>query len=46
MLSTDLAVAPVQVIEWFVLRWQLEVTFQEVGSKATAAGDARFISQL
>ena len=30
LLSTDLAVAPVQIIEWFVLRWQLEVTFQEV----------------
>ncbi len=30
LLSTDLTVAPVQIIEWFVLRWQLEVTFQEV----------------
>ena len=30
LLCTDLNVAPTQVIEWFVLRWQLEVTFQEV----------------
>ena len=30
LLSTDLAVTPVQIVEWFVLRWQLEVTFQEV----------------
>ena len=30
LLCTDLAVAPAQIIEWFVLRWQLEVTFQEV----------------
>ncbi len=30
LLCTDLAVDPVQVLEWFVLRWQLEVTFQEV----------------
>jgi hypothetical protein len=29
-LCTDLQVAPVHVIQWFVLRWQLEVTFQEV----------------
>jgi len=30
LLCTDLNVAPSQIIEWFVLRWQLEVTFQEV----------------
>ena len=30
LLCTDLAVDPVQILEWFVLRWQLEVTFQEV----------------
>ena len=30
LLCTDLTVDPVQIIEWFVLRWQLEVTFQEV----------------
>lgn len=30
LLCTDLGVDPVQIIDWFVLRWQLEVTFQEV----------------
>lgn len=30
LLSTDLTVTPVQIIKWFVLRWQLEVTFHEV----------------
>ncbi len=30
LLCTDPQVAPDQVIQWFVLRWQLEVTFQEV----------------
>lgn len=29
LLCTQLSVEPVQIIEWFVLRWQLEVTFQE-----------------
>ena len=29
LLCTDPAVAPVQILEWFVLRWQLEVTFLE-----------------
>ncbi len=29
LLCTDPAVTPVQVIEWFVLRWRVEVTFQE-----------------
>src|SRR3954453_1006087 len=29
LLSTDLAVLPRQIVEWFVLRWQLEVTFEE-----------------
>ena len=32
LLCTGPAVAPAQVLEWFVLRWQLEVTFQEVRS--------------
>ena len=27
--STDLACAPVRIIEWFVLRWNVEVTFEE-----------------
>ena len=30
LLCTDESVAPVQILEWFVLRWQLEVTYQEV----------------
>ena len=30
LLCTDRAVEPAQILEWFVLRWQLEVTFQEV----------------
>ena len=29
LLCTDPSVAPVQALEWFVLRWKLEVTFQE-----------------
>ena len=30
LLCTDLAAAPEQIVSWFVLRWQLEVTFHEV----------------
>ena len=30
LLCTDRTVEPAQIVEWFVLRWQLEVTFQEV----------------
>jgi len=30
LLCTDLSVKPKQIVEWFVLRWQLEVTFHEV----------------
>ena len=30
LLCTGPAADPVQILEWFVLRWQLEVTFQEV----------------
>jgi len=30
LLSTDLSIAPVQMIKWFVLRWRLEVTYHEV----------------
>ncbi len=29
LLCTDPAIGPSQIIEWFVLRWQIEVTFQE-----------------
>jgi hypothetical protein len=30
LLCTNLSADPVQVVSWFVLRWQLETTFQEV----------------
>jgi hypothetical protein len=30
LLCTDLAASPEQIIGWFILRWQLEVTFHEV----------------
>ena len=30
LLCTDLTVKPPQIVRWFVLRWQLEVTFREV----------------
>ena len=30
LLCTNSEVAPAQILEWFALRWQLEVTFQEV----------------
>ena len=30
LLCTGPAADPAQILEWFVLRWQLEVTFQEV----------------
>jgi len=29
LLSTDLSLSARQIVEWFVLRWQLEVTFEE-----------------
>lgn len=29
LLCTDLSATPTQIVKWFVLRWQLEVTFQE-----------------
>lgn len=29
LLSTDQTATAVQIVEWFVLRWQLEVTFEE-----------------
>jgi hypothetical protein len=29
LLSTDQSVSAQQIVEWFVLRWQLEVTFEE-----------------
>lgn len=30
LLCTDLGQTPSQILEWFLLRWQVEVTFQEV----------------
>src|SRR3989304_3978821 len=30
LLCTDLTVKPEQILQWFVLRWQVEVTFHEV----------------
>ncbi len=30
LLCTDLNVRPEQILKWFILRWQVEVTFQEV----------------
>jgi hypothetical protein len=30
LLCTDLAVTPEQIVAWFVLRWRVEVTFEEV----------------
>ena len=30
LLSTDLSVPPAQIVSWFIARWPLEVTFQEV----------------
>jgi hypothetical protein len=30
LLSTDLTLPPTQIVTWFVQRWQVEVTFQEV----------------
>ena len=32
LLSTNQGIAPQQIVEWFVLRWQLEVTFHEARS--------------
>jgi hypothetical protein len=29
LLCTDLGAAPEQILSWFILRWQMEVTFQE-----------------
>lgn len=29
LLCTDLTTMPQQIVEWFVMRWQLEVTFEE-----------------
>lgn len=31
-LCTDLLAAPLQILRWFILRWNLEVTFQEANA--------------
>src|SRR5436305_7147071 len=33
LLCTDLSVPPVQVMQWFILRWQLETTYAEVRAR-------------
>jgi hypothetical protein len=33
LLCTDLGVTPAQIVQWFVLRWQLETTYAEVRAK-------------
>jgi len=30
LLCTDLTIKPLQIVKWFVMRWSLEVTFEEV----------------
>lgn len=30
LLCTDLTIKPVQIVKWFVMRWRVEVTFEEV----------------
>ena len=30
LLCTDLSIDPIQILQWFIRRWQVEVTFQEV----------------
>ena len=30
LLCTDLTIQPLQIVKWFVMRWRLEVTFEEV----------------
>jgi hypothetical protein len=30
LLCTDLSISPEQIVQWFVRRWQVEVTFHEV----------------
>ena len=30
LLCTDLTIKPLQIVKWFVMRWRLEVTFEEV----------------
>lgn len=47
--STDLALAPVQIVEWFVLRWNVEVTLEEgrrhLGVETQRQGSAQAIAR-
>jgi hypothetical protein len=49
LLCTDLTVDPVQILEWFVLRWRLEVTWQEarahLGMETQRQWNARAIAR-
>ena len=49
LLCTDLMVDPVQILEWFVLRWRLEVTWQEarahLGMETQRQWNARAIAR-
>jgi DDE superfamily endonuclease len=49
LLCTDLIVDPVQILEWFVLRWRLEVTWQEarahLGMETQRQWNARAIAR-
>jgi hypothetical protein len=49
LLCTDLTVDPTQILEWFVLRWRLEVTWQEarahLGMETQRQWNARAIAR-
>jgi hypothetical protein len=49
LLCTDLTVDPVQILAWFVLRWRLEVTWQEarahLGMETQRQWNARAIAR-
>jgi hypothetical protein len=49
LLCTDLTVDPVQILQWFVLRWRLEVTWQEtrahLGMESQRQWNARAIAR-
>ena len=49
LLCTDLTVDPIQILEWFVLRWRLEVTWQEarahLGMETQRQWNARAIAR-
>jgi hypothetical protein len=41
LLCTDLDADPEEILRWFVMRWQLEVTFQEMRRHLAGIWDAR-----